>query len=46
VIKVFKDNNTIETMFGGAYSGNYSVQISHTQYGVLDTSELKFVVGS
>jgi hypothetical protein len=46
VIKVYNDNLTIETMFGGAYSGTYSVQIRHTHFGLVDTSELRFVVGS
>jgi hypothetical protein len=46
VIKVYNDNLTLETMFGGAYSGTYSVQIRHTHFGLVDTSELRFVVGS
>ena len=33
-------------MFGGAYSGTYSVQIRHTHYGLIDTSAFKFIVGS
>lgn len=46
VIKVFNDNLTLETMFGGAYSGTYSVQIRHTHFGLVDTSALRFIVGS
>lgn len=33
-------------MFGGAYSGTYGVQIRHTQFGLIDTSGLRFTVGS
>jgi hypothetical protein len=33
-------------MFGGAYSGTYSVQIRHTHFGLVDTADLRFVVGS
>jgi len=33
-------------MFGGAYSGTYSVQIRHTHFGLVDTSALRFIVGS
>lgn len=33
-------------MFGGAYSGTYSVQIRHNQFGLLDTSGLTFTIGS
>lgn len=46
VINVSNDNLTLETMFGGAYSGTYSVQIRHTQFGLVDTSALRFIVGS
>ena len=46
VIKVFNDNLTLETMFGGAYSGTYSVQIRHKNFGLVDTSDLRFIVGS
>jgi hypothetical protein len=33
-------------MFGGAYSGTYSVQIRHKTFGLIDTSALTFTVGS
>jgi hypothetical protein len=33
-------------MFGGAYSGTYSVQIRHTHFGLIDSSAFKFIVGS
>jgi hypothetical protein len=33
-------------MFGGAYSGTYSVQIRHTDFGLIDTDNLTFTVGS
>lgn len=33
-------------MFGGAYSGTYSVQIRHDKFGLIDTAALRFVVGS
>jgi hypothetical protein len=33
-------------MFGGAYSGTYSVQIRHKNFGLVDTSALRFIVGS
>lgn len=33
-------------MFGGAYSGTYSVDIRHTLFGLIDTSALRFTVGS
>ena len=33
-------------MFGGAYSGVYSVQIRHSKFGLIDTAGLRFTVGS
>jgi hypothetical protein len=33
-------------MFGGAYSGTYSVQIRHDHFGLIDTAGLRFTVGS
>jgi hypothetical protein len=33
-------------MFGGAYSGTYSVQIRHKNFGLVDTADLRFIVGS
>ena len=46
VIGAHQENNTIETMFGGAYSGVYSVQIRHSKFGLIDTAALRFTVGS
>lgn len=46
VIKTFQENLTLETMFGGAYSGTYSVQIRHKNFGLVDTADLRFIVGS
>jgi hypothetical protein len=33
-------------MFGGAYSGIYSVQVRHAHFGLVDTSHIRFDVGS
>lgn len=33
-------------MFGGAYSGTYSVQIRHKDFGLIDTAALRFTIGS
>jgi hypothetical protein len=46
VVKAHESNRTLETMFGGAYSGTYSVQIRHKTFGLIDTSLLTFNVGS
>jgi hypothetical protein len=46
VIAAHEGNSTIETMFGGAYSGVYSVQIRHSKFGLIDTAALRFTVGS
>lgn len=46
VIGANATERTIETMFGGAYSGTYSVQIRHSTFGLIDTAALRFTVGS
>lgn len=46
VIAVFDANKTVVVKFGGAYSGNYSMQIHHKTYGLLDASNINFEVGS
>lgn len=46
VIAAHAANNSIEAMFGGAYSGIYSVDIRHKTFGLIDTSALRFTVGS
>lgn len=46
VIGADKDEGEIEAMFGGAYSGTYSVQVRHTKFGLIDTAGLRFTVGS
>jgi len=45
-VKAHESNRTLETVFGGAYSGTYSVQIRHKTFGLIDTSLLTFDVGS
>jgi hypothetical protein len=46
VIGANETTNSIEAMFGGAYSGSYSVSIRHDKYGLIDTSALIFTIGS
>ena len=46
IVKAYNANRTLETIFGGAYSGTYSVQIRHKTFGLIDTSALTFTVGS
>jgi hypothetical protein len=45
-VKAYESNRTLETIFGGAYSGTYSVSIRHKQFGLIDTQALTFTVGS
>jgi hypothetical protein len=46
VINAYNTNRTLEVMFGGAYSGKYSIQIRHKTFGLIDTSGISFDVGS
>jgi len=46
VIDVDNDAKKLTVMFGGAWSGDYRIDIRHYTYGLIDTSDLVFVVGS
>lgn len=46
VINVYNDEKKLEVMFGGAWSGEYQIDIRHKVYGLVDTRGLVFVVGS
>lgn len=46
VIGANETDGSIEAMFGGAYSGIYSVQVRHVHFGLIDTAALRFTVGS
>ena len=36
----------IEVMFGGAWSGDYEINVRHKVYGLIDTSGIIFTVGA
>jgi hypothetical protein len=46
VIAVYDDLRTLTAMFGGAWSGDYTIDIRHRAYGLVDTRGLTFIVGS
>lgn len=46
VVKVNDELKQLTTMFGGAFSGIYSIQIRHKNFGLLDTQHLTFTVKS
>jgi hypothetical protein len=46
VIAVDDTNKMLTVMFGGAWSGDYQINIRHSQYGLLDTTALRFTVGA
>ena len=46
VIAVYDTEKIVEVMFGGAWSGEYRVDIRHSSYGLIDTTGLVFTVGS
>jgi hypothetical protein len=46
VIAVYDELKTMTVMFGGAWSGDYKIDIRHKTFGLIDTSGLTFVVGS
>ena len=46
VIGVYESTKTIEVMFGGAWSGLYQISIRHTDFGIIDTTDLILTVGS
>ena len=37
---------TVTVVFGGAYSGTYSIRIRHSQFGLIDTDDITLTVGS
>lgn len=46
VVKVDDSAKTVTVMYGGAYSGTYSVAIRHKTYGLVDGDDLSLTVGS
>jgi hypothetical protein len=46
VLEVDDAAKTITVMFGGAWSGEYRVDIRHSAFGLVDTSGTTFTVGS
>jgi hypothetical protein len=46
VIETYDNEKIITVMFGGAWSGLYSVDIRHSSFGLIDTSKLAFTVGT
>lgn len=46
VIEADDATKTITVMYGGAYSGTYSVKIRHIKYGLVDGDVLTLTVGS
>jgi hypothetical protein len=46
VIAVYDELKTLTVMFGGAWTGDYTIDIRHKTFGLIDTSGLMFIVGS
>jgi hypothetical protein len=46
VVEVDDATKTLTCMFGGAWTGQYSMSIRHAVFGLLDTSALELTVGS
>ena len=46
VIGVDEATKTITCMFGGAWSGLYSISLRHRDYGLIDTNGILLTVGS
>jgi hypothetical protein len=46
VIAADDSTKTLSVMFGGAWGGDYRIDIRHKDYGLIDTSGLVFIVGS
>lgn len=46
VIAVYDAEKIVEVMFGGAWSGIYSISVRHKTYGLLETGSLQLAVGS
>jgi hypothetical protein len=46
VLSVDDANKRIVCMFGGAWSGDYIVQIRHSEYGLIETDALTLKVGA
>jgi len=46
VIEVNDATKTLTCMFGGAWTGQYSMSIRHAVFGLIDTSALELTVGS
>jgi len=37
---------TVTVIFGGAYSGTYSIAVRHSKFGLIDTDDITLTVGS
>jgi hypothetical protein len=46
VIGADDSTKTVTVMFGGAWSGDYQINIRHSAFGLLNTQGLNFTVGS
>ena len=46
VLAADDSTKTLTVMFGGAWSGIYSISIRHREFGLLNTKGLNFTVGS
>jgi len=46
VIAVDDATKTLSCMFGGAWTGQYSMSVRHSVFGLLDTSAIELTVGS
>ena len=46
VISVDDSAKTMTVMFGGAYSGDYLIEIYHAEYRTLDPANMDFTVGA
>jgi len=46
VIAVYDELRILTAMFGGAWTGDYTIDIRHRAYGLVDTRGLTFIVGS
>ena len=42
VVDISKDDGTLDVKYGGAYSGMYDIQVSHTSEGSFLTSDVEF----
>jgi hypothetical protein len=40
------DEKSMEVMFGGSFTGTFQMQIRHTEYGLIDTTDMFLDVSS